>query len=225
MSLQLAASVQGRCVVLGLRALELLAAPMGTPAQWHLEVFAIIWGAGSLLMLLPLIAHPALLRRRLRAGPVFEPETSQKIIVTLVILCLLGMFGVSVIDLLAGWSQVASPVVVLGDVLVASGLLLVFLTFHANPYAASTVTVETEQTVISTGPYALVRHPLYSGGLLMFLGAPLALGSWWGLVLCPPILVLVIFRLLDEETYLSAHLPGYRAYCAKVTHRLVPAVW
>jgi protein-S-isoprenylcysteine O-methyltransferase Ste14 len=176
-------------------------------------------------MLFPLIAHPALLRRRLRAGPVFELETSQKIIVTLVILCVLAMFGVSVIDLLAGWSQVATPVVVLGDGLVAAGLLVAFLAFRANPFAASTVTVEAEQTVISTGPYAFVRHPLYSGGLLMFLGAPLALGSWWGLVFYLPILVLIIFRLLDEETYLSTHLPGYRAYCAKVTYRLVPAIW
>ena len=225
MSIQLTASVHGRCVVMGLRAQELLAAPVDTSARWHIEVFAIIWTAGSLLMLFPLITHPALLRRRLRAGPVFEPEISQKIIVTLVVLCLLALFGVSMVDLLAGWSQVAIPVVVLGDVLVAAGLLLVFFTFRANPFAASTVTVEAEQTVISTGPYALVRHPMYSGGLLMFLGAPLALGSWWGLLLYPPILVLVIFRLLDEESYLSAHLPGYRAYCAKVTHRLVPAIW
>jgi protein-S-isoprenylcysteine O-methyltransferase Ste14 len=225
MSTQLIVSVPGSCVALGLRAHEWLAAPVGASAQWRIAVFAIVWIAGSVLMLFPLFTHPALLRRRLRAGPIFEPEVSQKIIVTLVVLCLLALFGVSVGDLLSGWSQVAIPVVILGDVLVAAGLLLILLTFRANPFAASTVTVEAEQTVISTGPYALVRHPLYSGGLLMFLGAPLALGSWWGLVLYPPILALVIVRLLDEESYLSAHLPGYRAYCAKVTHRLVPAIW
>jgi len=116
-------------------------------------------------------------------------------------------------------------VVLLGDLLVASRLILIWLVFRANPFAAATVNVETEQTVISRGPYALVRHPMYSGGLLLFLGAPLALGSWWGLVLFPPILVLIIWRIRNEERYLSTHLPGYRDYCAKVTHRLIPSIW
>jgi protein-S-isoprenylcysteine O-methyltransferase Ste14 len=124
-----------------------------------------------------------------------------------------------------GWSHVPVFVVLLGDLLVAAGLVLVLLVFRVNSFAAATVNVETEQTVISTGPYALVRHPMYSGGLLLFLGVPLALGSWWGLVLFPPILVLIIWRLKNEERYLSNHLPGYRDYCAKVTHRLIPSIW
>jgi protein-S-isoprenylcysteine O-methyltransferase Ste14 len=109
--------------------------------------------------------------------------------------------------------------------LVATGLVLVWLVFRSNPFAAADVNVEPGQPVISTGPYALIRHPLYSGGLLLFFGAPVALGSWWGLVLFPPILVLIILRLKNEEAYLSNHLPGYRDYCAKVTHRLIPFLW
>ena len=109
--------------------------------------------------------------------------------------------------------------------LVASGLILIWLVFRTNPFAAAAVTVEPEQTVISSGPYALVRHPMYSGGLLLFLGIPFALGSWWGLILFVPLLVLIIWRLKQEERYLSTNLPGYRDYCAKVTHRLIPSLW
>ena len=94
-----------------------------------------------------------------------------------------------------------------GDVLVAAGLVLIWLVFRVNPFAAAAVTVETEQPVISRGLYALVRHPMYSGSLLVLLGIPLALGSWWGLVLFPPFLVLIILRLTNEERYLSTHLP------------------
>lgn len=197
----------------------------GTTTFWQAKVFAVVWVAGSLPIMFHVLTHPALLRRRLRGGPLAEPEPSQKIIVTLVVLCVLALFAVSVLDSERGWSHVPVPIVLVGDLLVAAGLVLLNLVFRANPYAAAAVTVETGQTVISTGPYALVRHPMYSAGLALFLGAPLALGSWWGLVLYLPILIGIIWRLLDEERYLSIHLPGYREYCAKVTHRLIPSMW
>ncbi len=96
---------------------------------------------------------------------------------------------------------------------------------RVNPFAASVVTVEPGQTVITTGLYALVRHPMYSGGLLLFLGMALALGSWLGLVPVLGIGALIIWRRTDEERYLSDHLAGYREYCAKVPYRLIPYVW
>ena len=117
------------------------------------------------------------------------------------------------------------PVVAAGELLFAGGLVIILLVFRANPFAAATVTVEAEQTVIASGPYALVRHPTYSGLLALFLGLPLALGSWWGLGTFLPLLVLIIWRLLDEERYLSNELARYRGYCANVTHRLFPFVW
>lgn len=204
--------------------LVLASAATGLSAYWQVKVFAVIWGTLCLLILFHLLTHPALLRRRARPT-LAEPELSQRIIATVLVLCVLALFALSVLDLLRGWSRVPVSIVVIGDLVVAVGLLSVWLTLRANPYAGSTVCVEPEQTVVSTGPYALVRHPMYSGGLLMFFGAPLALGSWWGLVFFPPILVLTIWRLLDEERYLSAHLPGYGGYCAKVTHRLIPNLW
>jgi len=215
----------GGRVLPGLVADGLVAAAAATTAYWQAEVFAVVWAAGILPILFHLLTHPALLRRRVRGGLLAEPESSQKLIASLLVLCVLALFAVSVLDLLSGWSHVPIPVVLVGDVLVAGGLVLLNAVFRVNEFAAATVQVEPEQTVISTGPYALVRHPMYSAGLLMFLGAPVALGSWWGLVLFPPVLLLIILRLLDEERYLSTHLQGYRNYCAKVTHRLIPSIW
>jgi protein-S-isoprenylcysteine O-methyltransferase Ste14 len=211
--------VQGRAVD------GLVSGAAGATVSWQLIVFAVVWGAGVLVILFHLLTHPALLWRRARGGPLFEPDPRQRIIVSLLVLCIAALAAVSVLDYDHGWSQVPVPVVLLGDLLIAAGWVLIWLVFRANPFAAAAVNVETEQTVISTGPYALVRHPLYSGGLLLFLGIPVALGSWWGLVLFPPILVLIIWRLKNEERYLSTHLPGYRDYCAKVTHRLIPSIW
>ncbi len=192
---------------------------------WRATVFGLVFLACSLPILFYVLTHPALLRRRARIGPVAEPEPRQRIIVSLLLLCVAALGAVSGLDHEFGWSSVPVFVVLLGDVLVASGLLLIWLVFRANPFAAATVNVEPEQTVISTGPYALVRHPMYSGGLLLFLGIPFALGSWWGLILFVPLLVLIIWRLKQEERYLSTHLPGYRDYCAKVIHRLIPFIW
>ncbi len=225
MPIALTALDWGGHVIPGLVMHGLVSRAAGTTAYWQAKVFAVVWGAGILLILFHLLTHPALLWRRARGGPLFEPDPRQRIIVSLLVLCVLALFAVSALDSVSGWSQVPVPVVLLGDLLVAAGLVLVFLVFRANPFAAAAVNVETGQIVISTGPYALVRHPMYSGGLLLFLGAPVALGSWWGLVLFPPILVLIILRLKSEETYLSTHLPGYREYCAKVTHRLIPSIW
>jgi protein-S-isoprenylcysteine O-methyltransferase Ste14 len=203
----------------------LLPGAAGTRASWQAMVFALVWVAFSLPITCHLLTHPALLRRRLRGGPLAEREPRQRIIISLFMLCMLALFAILAHDYDSGGSHVPVYGVLFGDLLVAGGLVLIWLVFRANPFAAATVTVEAAQTVISSGPYALVRHPMYSGVLLLFLGIPLALGSWWGLVIFPPFLVLIIWRLEDEERYLSNYLPGYRDYCARVTHRLIPSIW
>jgi protein-S-isoprenylcysteine O-methyltransferase Ste14 len=167
----------------------LVSGAAGTTAYWWRgEVFGFVWLAGTLLLLFHLLTHPALLWRRLRGGPVGEPEPRQKLIVSLLLLCVAALCVVLVRDYDSGWPHLPVFIAPIGDLLVATGLVLVWLVFRVNPFAAAAVNVETEQTVISRGPYALVRHPMYSGGLLLFLGAPLALLSWWGLVLFPPVL-------------------------------------
>jgi protein-S-isoprenylcysteine O-methyltransferase Ste14 len=123
------------------------------------------------------------------------------------------------------WSEVPPYVVVAADVLVAVGLFIVFLVFRENSYASATIEVQQEQRVVSTGTYRIVRHPMYSGALLMLLAMPVALGSFVGLVLVPPLAVVIVLRLSDEERYLGKNLPGYEDYRRKTRYCLVPLVW
>ena len=168
---------------------------------------------------------PKLLESRLRAGPGAEQEKSQNIIQSLAALAFVAIFVVSALDHRFAWSSVPSYVSVLGDVLVALGLYFVFLVFKANSFASSTIEVRTEQRVITTGPYAFVRHPMYIGALVMLAGVPLALGSLWGLLAIIPMTLVLVWRILDEEKFLAKNLAGYSEYESKVKYRLLPLIW
>jgi len=168
---------------------------------------------------------PKLLERRINAGPVAEKERSQKIIQFLAAIAFISIFALSATDHRFKWSMVPVHLVVAVDILVVFGLLVVFFVFKENSFASATIEVGIEQTVVSTGPYALVRHPMYSGAFVMLLGMPLALGSWWGLLAVIPIVVTIVWRLLDEERFLEKNLPGYLAYRNKVKYRLLPLIW
>jgi protein-S-isoprenylcysteine O-methyltransferase Ste14 len=104
-------------------------------------------------------------------------------------------------------------------------MLIIFFVFRENTFTASTVQVAADQKVVSTGLYALVRHPMYVGGLVFVLGIPLALGSWWGLLTFIPLTMVIAWRLLDEERFLARNLSGYEEYRSKVKYRLIPFVW
>lgn len=149
----------------------------------------------------------------------------QRVIQSLASLAFLGLFAVSALDRHAGWSSVPVAVVLAGDVLVAAGLLVVFRVFRVNTFTSATIDVEREQQVVATGPYAVVRDPMYAGALVMLLGVPLALGSWWALVAVSVMTAVIVWRLLDEERQLTRDLRGYDAYLTRVRHRLVPGVW
>jgi protein-S-isoprenylcysteine O-methyltransferase Ste14 len=167
----------------------------------------------------------ALLRRRMRAGPSAESEPAQKRIIFLLLACACALFVVSVLDYRFGWSNVPWPLVILGNAFVVLGYVMMFFVLKENSFAASTVRVESDQKVISTGPYALVRHPMYSGAVIMFAGIPPALGSWWGLLFLVPLIGILVMRLTDEESFLARNLPGYDGYRQKVRTRLVPGIW
>ena len=134
----------------------------------------------------------------------------------------IGVFILSSLDHRFLWSDVPFLVVMAGDVLVALGYLIIFIALKENMFAATTIEVTPDQKVIATGPYAIIRHPMYSGAIVMLLGTPLALGSWWGLFMFIPSAFTIEWRLLDEEKILSQSLSGYREYCQKVRYRLVP---
>jgi len=168
---------------------------------------------------------PKLLERRINAGPGAEKERNQKIIQFLATIAFIMIFVLSAIDHRFKWSMVPVYWVVAGDLLVALGLLIVYFVFKENSFASATIEVGDEQTIVSTGPYSLVRHPMYSGAVIMLIGIPLALGSWWGLPTVIPIVVVIVWRLLDEEKFLEKNLPGYLAYRNKVNYRLLPFIW
>ena len=123
------------------------------------------------------------------------------------------------------WSEIPIYVVIIADCFVGMGFLIVFRVFKANSFASGTIEVSSEQALISTGPYKIIRHPMYSGGILLCLFTPIALGSYPALIFAIGVSVVIVFRLLDEEKILSEKLHEYKDYCDKVKYRLIPGVW
>jgi protein-S-isoprenylcysteine O-methyltransferase Ste14 len=211
-------------LVVALAALIFL--PAWTLHYWQGWILIAVFVACALAITIYLMRNdPALLERRIKAGPAAEQETSQKIIQGLAIVAFISIFVVSALDHRFGWSAVPTFVVALGDILIALGFYFVFLVFRENTFASGTIEVGGEQKVITTGPYALVRHPMYIGALVMLFGVPLALGSWWGLLTIALMVLVIVWRLLDEEDFLAKRLAGYSEYQKRVRYRLLPFIW
>jgi protein-S-isoprenylcysteine O-methyltransferase Ste14 len=204
----------------------LLFIPAWTLDYWQAWLFMAVFvcTSGAITVYLA-IRDPKLLERRMNVGPRAENEPAQKIIMLLATLGFIVTIVFPVLDHRFGWSAVPASVSVLGDALIALAFLFIFFVFRQNSYGASTIQIAEGQTVISTGPYALVRHPMYAGALVMLIGTPLALGSWWGLFAVLLVLPVLIWRLLDEERFLRQNLPGYAEYQTKVKYRLLPFIW
>ncbi|WP_284417940.1 MULTISPECIES: isoprenylcysteine carboxylmethyltransferase family protein [unclassified Bradyrhizobium] len=201
-------------------------AAAGTVHYWQAWLFLLTYFSASLIISIDLMRRDrALLQRRLRGGPFAEKEPVQRLIMTIISLWFVWLLVVPALDHRFGWSQVTSLVVIGGDLLVVLGFGGIGLVFRENSFSAATVEVARDQSVISTGPYAVVRHPMYAAALVMLAGIPIALGSWWGLSLLAVIMPVLIWRLLHEESVLAAHLSGYRDYQASVRWRLLPFVW
>jgi protein-S-isoprenylcysteine O-methyltransferase Ste14 len=200
--------------------------PAGTLRWWQGWLFVVVFFLGSLALTVYLaITDPKLLERRLNAGPQAEKEKSQKIIMVAAMASFALTLTLPAIDHRLGWSHMPDVVVILGNLLIVCGLLGVSWVFRENTYGASTIQLAEGQEVISTGPYAIVRHPMYSAALVMLSGIPLALGSWWGLLTMVTNIAAIAWRLLDEERFLLKNLAGYRDYAMRAPHRLVPFIW
>jgi len=209
-------------VVFGL----LLFLPAWTFNYWQAWVFIAIFTLSTSVPSIYLgLKNPAALQRRMQGGPAGETRTVQKMLVSGLFLLLPAVLVFCAFDHRFGWSPVPTAVTVVGDAMVAIGLVIAMLVVIQNSYAAANVTVEAGQKVITTGLYGFVRHPLYVGALIMMVGIPLALDSWWGLVSLIPGVIVLVLRILDEEKMLKQELGGYSEYIQKVHYRLVPYVW
>jgi len=200
--------------------------PAGTLRYWEAWVFSAVFFACNLALTGYLVVKdPQLLARRMRVGPGAEKSPVQRIIMVFATLGFAAAAVIPALDHRFGWSEMSPAVVLLGDALVVLAYVGFLRVFKENTFGAATIQVEEAQQVISSGPYALVRHPMYSAALVLAVGMPLALGSWWGLLTvlaCAPMLV---WRLLDEEQFLHANLRGYTEYTRKVRWRLVPGLF
>jgi protein-S-isoprenylcysteine O-methyltransferase Ste14 len=201
--------------------------PAGTLRFWQAWAYLGIFVVASAAVTAYLMRKdPGLLERRLALAEKGEQERKQKIIQALAGPSFFGMLVVAGVDRRLGWSPHLPPaVVIVADTLVAAGFVIVFLVFRENSFTSAIVEVSKEQKVITTGPYRFVRHPMYSGGLLLIVATPFALGSVWAAVLVVPLFVAIVVRLLDEERFLAAHLTGYAEYLRATRHRLLPHVW
>jgi protein-S-isoprenylcysteine O-methyltransferase Ste14 len=204
----------------------LLFGPAGTVHYWQAWAYLLTFTGASVLITLELMRKdPALLERRMSGGPTAEKQPAQKFIMLCTSVGFVALLVVPAFDHRFGWSTVPLGGVVVGDMLVAVGFYLISRVYRENTFTSAIIEVADNQKVISTGPYAIVRHPMYASASLYLLGTPLALGSYWGFVPIAAMMPFLIWRLYDEESFLARNLPGYTEYQKRVRHRLVPFVW
>jgi len=206
----------------------MLFVPAGSLRFWQGWAFLAVAFIPVISFSLYLCKHdPQLMERRLQRK---EKLREQRLLVRSLKLVFFAAFLIPGLDYRRGWSRAfvgAVPLwlTLLSQGLVLTGLFLVFWVLRTNSFASRTIQVEPGQPVISTGPYRIIRHPMYLGSLVTWLSIPLALGSY---VAWPAFFLLVpfyVFRLLHEEKYLRQELPGYRDYCLRTPYRLIPHVW
>jgi len=197
--------------------------PAGTLDYWQAWVYiAVVCIPASFVVLYFLKTDPEFLERRMRMK---EKETRQRMVITLSTIIFIISFLIPGLDRRFGWSNVPFDFVIAADVFVFLGYLLVILVFKENSYAGRTIEVDKGQKVISTGPYSIIRHPMYLGVMVMYLATPFALGSYVAIPLFLTILPILVFRIRNEEEVLRRDLPGYKEYCEKTRYRLLPFIW
>ena len=204
----------------------LLFLPAWSLRYWQGWLFLVVFcGAGLVSTLYFLRTDPKLVERRMAAGPLAETEPAQKRIMAVTSVCFILAIMVPALDYRWQWSNVPTWLVIVGNIGVLASFYLIGLVLRQNSFAAATIRVEAGQTLVTTGAYAIVRHPMYAAALPLFFFTPLALGSYWGLLIALAMVPALMWRLLDEEKYLVRNLPGYEAYREKTPCRLIPLIW
>lgn len=198
----------------------------GSLSFWQAWLYIAVFGVSTLSVTLYLMKYDQkLLESRVAAGPSAEVEKTQKVIQSLASLFFMLVFIVAGLDYRFHWSNVPPVVSIIADVFVAIGFYIVFLTFKANSYTSAVIEVKQDQQVITSGPYGIVRHPMYMGASLMMIFTPLALGSWVAFPFPLLLIVTIAFRAIEEEKFLVTNLNGYSDYRQKVRYRIIPYVW
>ncbi len=215
--------VTGRLFVMITLLLAMFFLPAGTFAYWEAWVYLAILLIPMFLVLIYLLRNdPELLERRLRMR---EKEAEQKRIMKISYIYFILAFLLPGFDKRFGWSDVPVVVVIVADVLVLLGYGVFVLVLRENRYASRIIEVAQDQQVISTGPYAIVRHPMYVGAMLMYTLTPLALGSYWSMIPALILIPILLARIRNEESVLIRELKGYQEYMQKVKYRLIPGIW
>ena len=197
--------------------------PAGTlqyPYGWLL--MGLLFGPMLVAGFVMLAKSPAFLKKRLDAK---EKQATQKSVVAFSGLMFIAGFVVSGLDFRFGWSKMPLWVTLTASVLFLIAYVLYAEVMRENAYLSRTIKVEEGQTVVDTGLYGIVRHPMYAVTILLFLMMPLVLGSWYALMVFAFYPAIIVVRLKDEEELLTKELPGYEAYRKKVKYRIIPFVW
>jgi protein-S-isoprenylcysteine O-methyltransferase Ste14 len=206
-------------------ALFLPAGTLAWPAAWTFLLLLHAWLLIGICLLLKY--NPALLQERLTLSQTNQ-KAWDKLFLALYELFLFAWLILMPLDAVRfHWSHMPLLLQVLGAVVLVASFFLISLTFRENSFLSPTIRIQEErqQTTISTGPYHYIRHPMYAGGLLLFLSTPLLLGSWYGLLLLLLFLPALAVRATLEERVLREELPGYKTYMAQVKYRIIPYVW
>jgi protein-S-isoprenylcysteine O-methyltransferase Ste14 len=199
--------------------------PAGTLNYWQAWLMLAVYAVSAVVMVVYLRAtNPAALERRERS-PLEEQSPSQQRIVLAAIVCYFAVYVVAGLDHRFGWSSVTPTVLFVGNALIVASFIVFALVLRTNTFAATNIAVESGQQVATTGPYAIVRHPMYCGVILLVAGIALALGSYWAVLLVLPTAAFFTFRLLDEERFLDKNLPGYAGYREQTRWRLIPGIF
>ena len=200
--------------------LFLSAGSLAYSGGWRL--IGLLFGPMLMAGFVMLFKSPELLEKRLDAK---EKQAAQKGVLAFSGLMFIASFVVAGLDWRFGWSRVSVPVIIVASVLFLVAYGLYAEVMRENAYLSRTIKVEEGQKVVDTGLYGIVRHPMYSATLLLFLAMPLVLGSWYALIPMALYPVIIIVRLLEEEKLLTRELDGYEAYKQKVKYRLIPFIW
>jgi protein-S-isoprenylcysteine O-methyltransferase Ste14 len=193
-----------------------------TQAWWYLAIF---FGGVVTISIYIFINDKHLLQSRLKAGATAEKRKVQKLVQSIASIGFIAVYIIAGFDHRYHWSDVPLWLSMFSVAFVMLAMLLFFLVFKTNTYLSATIETQKEQQVISNGPYAIVRHPMYSAALLLFMFTPLALDSYWALLSFPLMVVVLILRSIDEEQALKEELQGYEEYCKKVKYRLIPFIY